>query len=129
MSDLSTVLQRHAVSYAWTWVDPDAPERLAEVRIEGRQREPGNPTPIKWAVVLDQNRVLNQDGEWEYEPLPSSRSDEFLARTRWDSAEAALAFVEATLPDWVSTGEMPVVTAVLAQQAARREARMARERP
>lgn len=28
--------------------------------------------------------VFNSDGEWEYEPQPSSRDDEFLARTRFD---------------------------------------------
>lgn len=28
--------------------------------------------------------VLNTDGEWEYEPQPSSRDDEFKARTRFN---------------------------------------------
>lgn len=36
--------------------------------------------------------VLNKDGEWEYEPLPSCRDEVFLQRTRWNSAEEAARF-------------------------------------
>jgi len=44
---------------------------------------------IKWVVeeigtVMDKNT-----GKFEYEPMPSSRTDEFLERTRFDSAEEA----------------------------------------
>jgi hypothetical protein len=42
----------------------------------------------KWAIV--DNGVLNKKGDWEYEPLPSSRDDAFLERTRFDSIEEAL---------------------------------------
>jgi hypothetical protein len=35
-----------------------------------------------WAIRCMQ-RCLNQDGFWEWEPLPSSRDDEFKARTRY----------------------------------------------
>ena len=42
-----------------------------------------------WAVV-DAIFVLNREGEWEYEPQPSNRSDEFLARTRFATAQEAL---------------------------------------
>ena len=42
----------------------------------------------KWAVV-DHGLVLNKSGEWEYEPIPSSRDDEFLARCRFDSFDEA----------------------------------------
>jgi hypothetical protein len=28
--------------------------------------------------------VLNRDGAWEYEPIPSSREDDFIERTRFD---------------------------------------------
>lgn len=42
----------------------------------------------KWAVV--DNGVLNKDLQWEYEPMPSSRTDEFIARTRFDSIDEAL---------------------------------------
>ena len=46
-----------------------------------------------WAIT-DSHYVLNRDGDWEYEPLPSSRSDEFKARTRWPSAREAIAFAQ-----------------------------------
>lgn len=43
----------------------------------------------KWAVVMSsRDSVLNRDGTWEYEPLPSNRTAEFLARTRFSLEEA-----------------------------------------
>lgn len=46
-------------------------------------------TPIAWAV-RESGSVLNKNGQWEHEPLPSSRCDAFLERTRWPTAlEAA----------------------------------------
>jgi hypothetical protein len=46
--------------------------------------------PPLWAVRY-RGQVLNQQGEWEWEPMPSSRTDEFLARCRFISAELAIA--------------------------------------
>lgn len=43
----------------------------------------------KWAVK-DGSNVLNKSGEWEYEPIPSSRTDTFIDRTRFDSPLEAL---------------------------------------
>lgn len=34
-------------------------------------------------VVTNGVEVLNGDMEWEYEPMPSNRSEEFIARTRF----------------------------------------------
>ena len=45
----------------------------------------------RWAI-RDSGACLNKNNEWEWEPLPSSRDDEFYARCRWDTAENALAF-------------------------------------
>jgi hypothetical protein len=42
-----------------------------------------------WAVV-DAGYVLNKEGQWEYEPMSSSRTEEFIRRTRYLSAEQAL---------------------------------------
>lgn len=42
-----------------------------------------------WAVV-DGGLVLNQTGEWEYEPSPSNRDEAFLKRARFRTAEEAL---------------------------------------
>lgn len=47
-----------------------------------------------WAVV-DGSFVMNKEFEWEYEPLSSSRDDEFIARTRYESAEKAFEHYEA----------------------------------
>lgn len=40
-----------------------------------------------WSVY-EGGMVLNVDGNWEYDPLPSSRTDEFKARTRFSLEEA-----------------------------------------
>lgn len=40
---------------------------------------------------------LNKGGEWEYDPLPSSRDDAFLARCRFSTAEEAIAAARATI--------------------------------
>ena len=59
------------------------------IRIEEARQING---PAKWAVRRI-GSVLNRDGEWEWEPMPSSRDDEFIARCRFNSAqEAAEAF-------------------------------------
>lgn len=41
----------------------------------------------RWAVK-GMFGVLNADGEWEYEPSPSNREDDFLARCRFTEEEA-----------------------------------------
>jgi hypothetical protein len=43
----------------------------------------------RWAVRWFA-RCLTRDGEWEWEPQPSSRDDEFLARCRFPDLESAL---------------------------------------
>lgn len=47
----------------------------------------------KWAVRRG-GLCLNKDKEWEYEPLPSSRDEEFYSRCRFDSLESAKRFFE-----------------------------------
>lgn len=42
----------------------------------------------KWAVRRG-CACLNSDGEFEFEPTPSGRDDDFLTRCRFESAEAA----------------------------------------
>lgn len=41
-----------------------------------------------WAIVR-LGFVFNTFGEWEWEPMPSGRSEDFLQRTRWNSAQEA----------------------------------------
>lgn len=40
-----------------------------------------------WAIRRN-GEVYTRDGEWEYEPIPSSRDDDFLVRARWSEDEA-----------------------------------------
>lgn len=44
-----------------------------------------------WAICHG-SHCLNASGEWEYESLPSSRTNEFKKTTRFDSLEAAIDF-------------------------------------
>ena len=58
---------------------------LDELRIVERARPEG---PPRFAVTW-RGRVANRQREWELEPTPSSRDDDFLARTRWELWEDA----------------------------------------
>lgn len=60
-------------------VGPD-PDDFVWVELRNRKE-------MKWAVS-NGSGVYNRLGEWEYEPMPSSRTDEFFARTRYSLEEA-----------------------------------------
>lgn len=47
-----------------------------------------------WVVQMEHSNgwVLGKDAEWHYEPLPSSRTDEFIANTRFSSPQSAYDF-------------------------------------
>jgi hypothetical protein len=45
-----------------------------------------------WSINKIGRSVLNRDGEWEFEMMPSSRTDDDLQRTRWPTALAAFRF-------------------------------------
>ena len=49
--------------------------------------------PDAWAILCV-GAVLNHDDDWEYESMPSSRTEEFLARCRWPTAREAIAFAQ-----------------------------------
>jgi len=49
--------------------------------------------PNAWAIVCV-GAVLNHDGEWEYESMPSSRTEDFFARCRWPTAREAIDFAQ-----------------------------------
>lgn len=74
--------------------DRDRSHLLVRVRYRGRG---------KWAVCR-LGDVLNRDGEWEWEPLPSSRDDAFFARCRFDSAADAIAAARKVLAAAVPRG-------------------------
>lgn len=54
-------------------------------RIEASAQKQG---PPKWAVRQN-GSCLNRQGQWEWEPQPSSRDDRFLIQCRWDTVEQA----------------------------------------
>lgn len=58
-----------------------------DVRIERARQRSGVDL---WAVRHGCN-VLAKSGDWEWEPSPSSRDDDFMARCRFESPMAALA--------------------------------------
>lgn len=64
------------------------PAGLGAVKIEEVAQIEG---PALWAVRKKPGNCLNKAGEWEYEPMPSSRDDEFLARCRFATVEEARA--------------------------------------
>jgi hypothetical protein len=61
------------------------PVEFGAVKIEECGQIEGPPL---WAVRKNGN-CMSKDGRWEYEPMPSSRDDEFLARCRFASAQEA----------------------------------------
>ena len=65
----------------WRVGDPG----LDEVRIVERAQRDGS---IMFAVTL-RGWVANHEREWEYEPIPSSRDDDFIARCRFEEWEEA----------------------------------------
>lgn len=50
----------------------------------------------KFVVRLNEF-CLNKDGQWESEPMPSSRANDFIKRTRFDDFESATMAVERVL--------------------------------
>lgn len=70
-------------------------DRLNPVMVERRSRLSDVPS---WAVTRG-GSCLAKDGQWEIEPLPSSRDDAFRQRCRWsDLGEAITAAKAATAP-------------------------------
>lgn len=62
---------------AWSWKFED----FRIEKVEGRQG-------VKFAVRTSM-QVLGKKGHWEFEPSPSSRTDEFLEEFRFDSFSEA----------------------------------------
>lgn len=55
------------------------------VTIEAAPQQDGSK---EWKICHMRN-VMGRDGEWEWEPSPSNRDDEFMARCRFETAEEA----------------------------------------
>ncbi len=59
-----------------------------------------------WRIRDESKFCLNHDGEWEYEPFPSSRDKSFLERCRWSDLHEAIAFAETHMEKY-PTGYKP----------------------
>jgi hypothetical protein len=78
----------HESIAACEWrVGPRTEFGSGEVHIVERRQRDGE---VRYAVRRDEF-VANRAREWEYEPIPSSRDDDFIARTRWDDWQDAAA--------------------------------------
>jgi hypothetical protein len=64
---------------------PDLRGEMREVRIVEMAQIDGT---IKFAVK-EGPWAANKSGEWEWEPLPSSRDDAYFERCRWDQFDDA----------------------------------------
>jgi hypothetical protein len=92
VSDLPAVT---VVRYRVGPPDCDPMAAMDAIYIEQRLQRDGTGL---WAVT-HRGFTLNTDGEWEYEPQPSSRDDDFLARTRWRTVwDARSAAAKAEVP-------------------------------
>lgn len=49
-------------------------------------------------AIRQRGFCLNKQGDWEYEPIPSSRDDAFIARCRWADLEDAISAARACEP-------------------------------
>ena len=63
------------------------------------QRVPQEDGGDKWKVSTGTGLVLGKDGVNHYEPRPSSRTDEFIELTRWDTVDEAIQFWESHAPN------------------------------
>ncbi len=66
---------------------PSATQFGDEIKVQRTRQIEG---PALWKVVDGKGNCLNKSGEWEWEPMPSSRDDEFLSRCRFPTADAAI---------------------------------------
>jgi hypothetical protein len=69
----------------------DGWQDLIDVCLERVKQRAG---PDLWAI-REKGACLNKQGEWEIEPIPSSRTKAFFKRCRFKSAEAAFMFWKA----------------------------------
>jgi hypothetical protein len=53
-------------------------------------RQPQDEGADKWAIYNGRH-VLNREGKWEWEPMPSNRDEDFMRRCRFDTPQEALA--------------------------------------
>ena len=55
-----------------------------------------------WAII-QRGTCLNKEGKWEFEPMPSSRTEEFFERTRFKDEQEAFEFFEKVVKEDVDS--------------------------
>lgn len=71
-------------AYTVSRIPDDNPNAgLFDIRVEATGRG-------RWAV-RSLGSCLSRKGEWDHEPIPSSRTDAWLRNHRWDDADEAIA--------------------------------------
>lgn len=55
-----------------------------------------------WAII-QRGTCLNKEGKWEFEPMPSSRTEEFFQRTRFKDEQEAFEFFEKVVKEDVDS--------------------------
>jgi len=85
---MSTIKTTGYTVYPTGYDDTETPSDKYHFVIKVEDRGKG------WAVV-DGPFVLTKDGDWEYEPNPSSRDDEFYERCRFSERWAKILALEA----------------------------------
>ncbi|WP_196161780.1 hypothetical protein [Reinekea sp. G2M2-21] len=68
------------------WIDQDSGITIEATKV-------GQGTALQFAVRKD-GLILNKQGGWEYEPIPSERTDSFKQRCRWDDFGDAVKALE-----------------------------------
>lgn len=100
---MSALSPEYILSCAVSFELPESPRGLP-IMIERARPAVG---PDRWAVRCTCD-CLGKDGEWRYEPLPSSRDDAFLAMTRFSSLEEAFAAARAVARKMATVEDPPV---------------------
>lgn len=93
MTDLPEVTVRPSSYTVSCLPKRDMDTHLFEIRIEERGQIDGT---TRWAVCR-MGYCLNRSGRWDYEMLPSSRTDRWIARHRFD-LETAIRLAKKAAP-------------------------------
>lgn len=90
----STDLLANAISYKLPWSRIQGPrEEWMTMEIHAVKFGSNGVTPNLWCI-RELSMVLAKDGEWEWEPRPSMRDDDFIKRTRFTTAIEAAEFAK-----------------------------------
>lgn len=94
-------LLAHATGFSWDATPDNAGEYSDRWSIDVTRRLQRDGTHL-WSIGRDggDSPVWTREGEWEYQGLPSGRSDEFLARARWTLDEALAEVHNRVLPEY-----------------------------